>query len=167
MKIDRHTLTKDFAPFATIVGEGDIERIREAAVRDKFGEAGFYAMTVGDFTTVLSGDPRPLLQSGGRTVFDACRVEAFKAFVTDDLIVKLQRLTLPPTAETMKMNAGTLPMEFVESIYTFLRAYFGLPSFRSVDGLLVSELLQAKKDEYNRAVVDRNVAASIKKGGRQ
>lgn len=166
MKIDRHTLTKDFAPFAPIVGEGEMERIREAAVRDKFGEAGFYGMTVGDFTTVLSGDIRPLQQSGGRTVFDLSRVEAFKVFV-GELAATLKRLTLPPTADAIRYNAGVINYDFVESIYIFCRSYFGLHSFEAADKLLVSELVLAKKDEYNHAVVDRNVAAAIKKGGQR
>lgn len=166
MKIDRHTLTKDFAPFAPIVGEVDMERIREAAVRDKFGEAGFYGMTVGDFTTVLSGDIRPLQQSGGRTVFDLSRVEAFKVFV-GELTATLKRLTLTPTADVIRYNAGVINYDFVESIYIFCRSYFGLQSFEAADKLLVSEFLLAKKDEYNHAVVDRNVAAAIKKGGQR
>lgn len=166
MKIDRHTTSQEIAPFVSLITDADWERIRSAAVRDKFGDGGFYAMTVGDFTTVLGGDIRPLLQSGGRTVYDNARVEAFKAFV-DELADTLKRLTLPPTAETMRLNAGTIKSEFIESVYLFLRNYFGLPSFESADGLRVSEFVLAKKDDYNRAIVDRNVSAMVKKGGKQ
>ena len=93
MKIDRHTLNEELAPLLSIVTEEDMGRVRKAAVRDKYGDAGFYGMTVGDFTTVLAGDVRPLLQSGGRTVFDTCRVEAFREWV-DELSDTLKRLCL-------------------------------------------------------------------------
>lgn len=165
MKIDRHTLNEELAPLLSIVTEEDMGRVRKAAVRDKYGDAGFYGMTVGDFTTVLSGDVRPLLQSGGRTVFDTCRVEAFKEWV-DELSDTLKRLTPPPTAESVKLNAGTIPSEFVESVYLFCRSYFSLGSFEQADRLKVSEFVLAKKDDYNHAVVDRNVSAMMK-GGKQ
>ena len=165
MKIDRHTLNEELAPLLSIVTEEDMGRVRKAAVRDKYGDAGFYGMTVGDFTTVLAGDVRPLLQSGGRTVFDTCRVEAFKEWV-DELSDTLKRLTPPPTAESVKLNAGTIPSEFVESVYLFCRSYFNLGSFEQADRLKVSEFVLAKKDDYNHAVVDRNVSAMMK-GGKQ
>ena len=165
MKIDRHTLNEELAPLLSIVTEEDMGRVRKAAVRDKYGDAGFYGMTVGDFTTVIGGDVRPLLQSGGRTVFDTCRVEAFREWV-DELSATLRRLTVPPTAESIRLNAGTLPCEFTESVYLFCRSYFGLPSFEAADTLKVSEFVMAKKDDYNHAVVDRNVSAMMK-GGKQ
>lgn len=165
MKIDRHTLNEELAPLLSIVTDEDMGRVRKAAVRDKYGDAGFYGMTVGDFTTVLAGDVRPLLQSGGRTVFDTCRVEAFREWV-DELSDTLKRLTPPPTAESVKLNAGTIPSEFVESVYLFCRSYFSLDSFEQADRLKVSEFVLAKKDDYNHAVVDRNVSAMMK-GGKQ
>ena len=165
MKIDRHTLVSEFSPFVRFVDEEAMERVRKAAVRDKFGEAGFYGMTVGDFTTVIAGDPRPLYDSGGRTVFDNCRVDAFKAFI-DELAATLKRMKLPPTADSVRMTSGTIPVEFVESIYLFCRNYFNLPSYDKADALKVSEYLMARKDDYNRQVIDRNVAQSMKKGGK-
>ena len=165
MKIDRHTLNEELAPLLSIVTDEDMGCVRKAAVRDKYGDAGFYGMTVGDFTTVLAGDVRPLLQSGGRTVFDTCRVEAFREWV-DELSDTLKRLTPPPTAESVKLNAGTIPSEFVESVYLFCRSYFNLGSFEQADRLKVSEFVLAKKDDYNHAVVDRNVSAMMK-GGKQ
>lgn len=164
MKIDRNTTLEELAPFANVLTGADIETIRKASVRDKYGDAGFYAMTVGDFTTLLSGDPRPLLQSEGKTVFDTARVEAFGGFV-DELSKTLTRLTLPPTAETMRLNAGTLPCDFTESVYVFCRSYFGLHSFEAADRLKLSEFVMARKDDYNRAVVERNTSAVIRKGG--
>ena len=165
LKIDRHTEMSDFAPFVAIISDDDKKRIRDAAVRDKFGEAGFYAMSIGDFTTVIGGDVRPLLQSGGRTVYDNERLEAFREWV-DTFADTLKRLTLAPTAESIRLNAGTIPSTFVESVYLFCRSYFGLHSFEDCDTLKVSEFVLAKQDDFNRQTVDRNVANSMKKGGR-
>lgn len=165
MKIDRHTTMAELAPFVAIISDDDKIRIREAAVRDKYGEAGFYAMSIGDFTTVLGGDIRPLLQSGGRTVYDNERIEAFKAWV-DDMADTLKRMTLAPTAESILLNAGTLPSTFVESVYLFCRSYFGLKNFEDCDTLKVSEFVLAKQDDFNRQTVDRNVDNSMRKGGK-
>lgn len=164
MKIDRHTTTGDLLPFVSILTDEQTRDIERAAVQDKFGEAGFYGMTVGQLTTILAGDPRPLFDSGGRTVFDTARVTAFRAWV-DEISGTLKRLTVAPTAESMALNAGTMKSTFEESMYLFCRSYFGLSSFEAADRLLVSEFILAKKDDYNRAVIDRNVAAGIKKGG--
>ena len=164
MKIDRHTEMRDFAPFAALVSSGDMERLRSAAVRDRFGDAGFYAMTIGQLTSVVDGDLRPLYDSGGRTVYDEMRVQAFRLFI-DELCAALRGLTLPPTADSVRLSSGTRTMSFNESLYLFTRSYFGLPSFEAADRIRVSEYLLARKDEYNRQVVDRNAAAAVKKGG--
>lgn len=165
MKIDRHTTNAEFAPFAAIVSHDDMMRVREAAVRDMFGEAGFYGMTVGQLTDIISGDPRPLLQSGGRTVFDTCRVEAFRQWI-DEFSSALRRMSLPQTAESIALSAGTMQADFVESLYIFCRSYFGLGSFEACDRLKVSEYMIARKDDYNRAVVERNVSTRMKGGKR-
>ncbi len=165
LKVDRHSTTMEFAPFLACVKAEDMERLRRRAVEDKYGEAGFAAMTVGELTTVLGGDPRPLYQSGGRTVFDWCRVEAFQSWV-DEFSATLKRMTLPSTPDSVRLSAGVMPSEFVESVYIFCRGYFNLKSYEEADRLKVSEYLLARKDDYNRQVVDRNVAASMKGGKR-
>ena len=42
-----------------------------------------------------------------------------------------------------------------------MRSYFGLPNFDAVRELKVADYIMAKKDDYNKAVVDRNVANQI------
>ena len=163
LRVDRHTTVTEFAPFLGCVTADDLDRLRRRAVEDKYGEAGFAAMTVGDLTTVLGGDPRPLYQSGGRTVFDWFRVEAFQSWI-DEFAATLKRLTLPSTPESVRLSSGVLPSEFSESVYVFCRSYFNLRSFEDADSLKVSEYLLARKDDYNRQAVDRNVAAAMKGG---
>lgn len=145
----------EFSRWAGVVDAKGIARVKEAAVRDMFGDAGFYAMTVGDFTTVLLGDDRPLYQSGGRTAFDRYRVEAFREWM-DTVCATLKGLTLPPDPRHPALTSGTRPSTFEESVYVFCRSYFGLPGFAEVDRLPVSDYILARKDDYNRAVIERN-----------
>lgn len=156
LKVDRHTTPAELAPFSACITEASRLRIREAAVRDRFGEAGFWGMTIGDLVTVMGGDDRPLYRSGGRTVYDMAVVEAFKAWM-DDFIATLKGLTLPPTPLTAGTTSGTRPNTFEESVYIFCRQYFGLTSFALADRLTVADYLLARKDDYNKAVIDRNI----------
>lgn len=165
IKVDRHTTNVEFEPWRKYIGAEDMERLKKAAVADRFGVGGFNAMTVGQLTTVLAGDPRPLYRSGGRTLFDTLTVEAFGEFI-DKLAETLKRLTVTPTPESIKLSSGVMPSEFTESVYLFCRSYFGLPSFEAADTLKVSEYLLARKDDYNKQIVDRNVANAMK-GGRK
>ena len=164
LKIDRHTTLAEFAPFEAHVSESDMGRLKTAAVADKFGEAGFYAMTIGDLTSVVAGDLRPLYDSGGRTVFDAMRVKAFEGFI-DEFVAVLKGLTVPATVDGIKAQMGTKQHTFSEGLYVFCREYFGLKSFAEADGLTVSEYVLARKDDFNRCMVERN-AAMMMKGGR-
>lgn len=165
LKIDRNTTNVEFEPWRKYISAEDMEKAKKAAVADRFGKGGFNAMTVGQLTTVLAGDPRPLYRSGGRTLFDTLTVEAFGEFI-DKLTDTLKRLTVPPTPESIKLSSGVMPSEFTESVYLFCRSYFGLPSFEAADGLKVSEYLLARKDDYNKQIIDRNVANSMKGGHR-
>ena len=98
-------------------------------------------------------------------MFDTLTVEAFGEFI-DQISDTLKRLTLPATPESVKLASGTMPSEFTESVYLFCRQYFGLKNFEDADGLKVSEYLLARKDDYNRQIVDRNVANMMKGGKR-
>lgn len=163
MKIDRHTKIEDFAPFARYLADGEEERLQGIAVRDLFGPDGFYAMTIGDMLEAMGGDTTALQDDG--TVFGAYRVKAFRSFV-DTLIASLQRLTLPATAQQIAQGQGTLSCTFDEAVYMFCRSFFALPSYAEVDRLKVADLLLAKKEAYNAAVVERNIAERLRKGGR-
>ena len=52
LKVDRHTTPAELAPFYACITEASGLRIREAAVRDRFGEAGFWGMTIGDLLNI-------------------------------------------------------------------------------------------------------------------
>lgn len=161
LQVDRHTTLEEFARWEPLITDDNRERIKDAAVTDMFGDGGFLNMRIGDLTTVIAGDPRPLYQSGGRTVYDARRVEAFSDFI-DRLIKTLQGYVLPPTGDSAKLSAGLIPSTFVESVYLFTRRYFGLPSFEDADRIRVSEFLLARRDDYNDKLEDRNMSNLFK-----
>lgn len=166
MRIDEKTLYKDFAPIEPFMAPGEKERLEEAAVRDMFGDDGFMRMTLCDMLDVaMRGKVDSLLKASGETVFDVYRVTAFARFL-NNLIRQLQGCTLPVSSEDVALRQGTLDSTFEESVYTFCRSYFQLPAFADVDNLKVADYLLAKRDDYNRGMIERN-AAKLMKGGRR
>lgn len=165
IKVDANTVYMDFQLWEPLMADGMAEAIERGAVRDKFGEDGFWSMTLGDMFAVMAGDTKPLTGDRPETVFSVYRAKAFAKFV-DDLIGKLKVLTLPPTPESIRHSQGCLDYAFDESVYVFCLHYFGLHSFAEVEALKVADLLMAKKDAYNQQLIDRNMAADIKKGAK-
>lgn len=165
IKVDHKTRYEDFQMWEPLLAEGMTEAIEAGAVRAVYGDDGFWAMPLGDMFTVMAGDPRPLTGDSPDTVFSVYRVKAFGKFV-DDLIEKLNSLRLPQTPDDIRASQGCLEYAFDESVYVFCRSYFNLPGFEAVDRLKVADLIMAKKDSYNQAVVERNMAASIRKGAK-
>ena len=171
LKVDRHSKYSDFAVFEPVLAEGMAEKIEAAAVRDRYGKDRFFSMTLGDLFDVLSGNPEPLAGDEPDTVFAVYRVRAFQRFIgngeDNGFIAKLKALTLPPTEDTIKAAQGCLDYNFDESVYVFCRHYFNLHTFADVDGLKIADLIMAKKDAYNQGIVDRNMAAAMRKGARR
>lgn len=162
MKVDRATRYDDFAVFEPLLAEGEAERLEKAAVADRYGDDGFYAMTLGDMFSVLAGDTKPLTWGvAPDSVFAVYRIKAFTKFI-ETFIGRLKSLTLQPTPEQIKNSHGCLPCQFDESVLVFCRNHFGLHGFAEVERLKVADLLIAKKEAFNAAVVERNIANSIK-----
>lgn len=167
LKIDRNTRYEDFRMWEPLLADGMADAIRKAAVRNRFGVDGFWNMTLGDMFSILAGDMTRLTWGvSPDSVFGVYINKAFSSFM-EDFIGKLKSLTLPPTQDAMQASQGCLNVAFDESVYVFCREYFGLHGFEAVEGLKVADFIMAKKDAYNKAVVDRNVAAAIKKGARK
>ena len=166
MKINPNTKHKELAYVEPYLGEEEVRKIEDAAVQLRFGADGFYSMTIGDFFSILSGDSA-LLTKGMETdtVFAVYLAKAFASFV-DFFINKLKALTLPPTPESMRASQGCLDVGFDESVYVFCREYFNLHTFADVEALKVADYIMARKDAYNRAVMERNMAQAIRKGAK-
>ena len=160
MKIDKYTLYRDFVAVEPYIEAPKLEELRQAAVRDKFGKVGFYGLTLGGLLDAMNGDNDALFDCNGDTVFDHYRVAAFCVWLNEFISV-VNGLTLKPTAKQIAQSSGCKQMTFEESVYYFVRSYFGLPNFNAVRELTVGDYIMAKKDDYNKAVVDRNISNSL------
>ena len=160
MKIDKHTLYKDFAPIEPYVNAPKIEELMRSAVSERFGTGGFYDMTLGGLLDAMKDDFDALYECHGETVFDVYRVAAFRQWL-NEFIAAVEALTLRPTAKQMAQSSGCKPLTFEESVYFFTRSYFGLKDFDSVRELTVADYIMAKKDDYNHNIVERNIANAI------
>lgn len=160
MKIDKYTLYRDFAAVEPYIEAPKLEELRRAAVADKFGKVGFYGLTLGGLLDAMNGDNDALLDCNGETVFDLYRVAEFSVWV-NEFIAVVNGLTLKPTAKQIAQSSGCKSLTFEESVYYFVRSYFNLPNFDAVRDLTVGDYIMAKKDDYNKAVVDRNISNSL------
>lgn len=163
LKIDANTKYDEFVVFEPYMAEGERERLEQTAVAAVFGSDGFMNMTVGQMLDAMRGDFSSLLRAKGESVFDVYRARAFASFITG-FIERLKAVTLQPTAEDIAVKQGTLSSTFEESVYTFCRSYFQLPTFAAVDDLKVADYLLAKRDDFNRSVVERNITNRMKGG---
>ena len=162
MKIDKYTLYKDFASVESLAPASQLFALRDVAVRDKFGEAGFYQLSIGDFLdAAIYNKYDALFDCRGETVFDRYRILAFSVWL-DEFISAAEGLTLKPTPKQIAASSGCRPVTFEESVYFFMREYFGLSSFDAVRDLTVSDYLLAKKDTYNKQVVERALLNRVK-----
>ena len=160
MKIDKYTLYRDFAAVEPYIEASKLEELRRAAVADKFGKVGFYALTLGGLLDGMRGDFDALTDCGGDTVFDLYRVAEFSVWL-NEFIAVVNGLTLKPTAKQIAQSSGCKSLTFEESVYYFVRSYFNLPNFDAVRELTVGDYIMAKKDDFNKAVVDRNISNSL------
>lgn len=160
MKIDKYTLYRDFAAVEPYVEAPKLEELRRAAVADKFGMEGFYSLTLGGLLDGMRGDFDALIDCAGDTVFDHYRVAAFCEWLKEFISV-VNGLTLKPTAKQIAQSSGCKSLTFEESVYYFVRSYFNLPNFDSVRELTVGDYIMAKKDDFNKAVIDRNISNSL------
>lgn len=162
MKIDKYTLYRDFEAFEPYIEATKLEELQQAAVRDKFGKVGFYGLTLGGLLDAMNGDNDALFDCNGETVFDLYRVAEFSVWL-NEFVAVVNGLTLKPTAKQIAQSSGCKQLTFEESVYYFVRSYFGLPNFNAVRDLTVGDYIMAKKDDYNKAVVDRNISNSLTK----
>lgn len=157
MKIDKHTLYRDFAPVEPYVEPSTHDELRRASVVERYGEGGFYEMTLGDFLDAAEHDDISVLQDcNGETVFDVYRATAFSLWV-NELIALLEGYNIKPTAKQVAAAGACKTISFEESVYFFCREYFGLQNFDDVRKLKVVDYILARKETYNRLMMERNL----------
>lgn len=74
----------------------------------------------------------------------------------------IQRLQVPMSAEEKAAQGACLAVSFEESVLVFVQQYFGLPSFKACQEVTINEYLIAKKQMYNRAIVQQKVDEQYK-----
>lgn len=154
---------KGVFPFESSLTDGAKARLTDAAATDHYGEGGYWVMPLGDLFALIEGDTSILMNENGdgKTAFEVYRIKGVEPFI-DQLIASLDALTLPATPDEMRWQQGTKKMSFEEATRVFCRDYFGLPNFKEVDDLTVTDLLIAKEAAYNHAVIERNISLSMK-----
>lgn len=162
MIVTKETTYEEFAAYEPHVSDEDKKRLEQKAVEVKYGQNGFYGMTLGAFLDGIHGRFEPMWDNGGLSVFDIYRTKAFAEW-TLGFTDTLAGLSLKPTAKQQQYQQGCRPVSFEESIYLFCRSYFGLHSFDAVLDLTVADYLLAKKDDYNKQVCERNMMKSTLK----
>lgn len=160
-KIDGKTrYDENFQALEEYFTESQKDAITKAALKDKYGSPDFMGMTIEDFFKCIAGNFAPLVSKRGNLVFDAYRVKYFVIWL-EDFFAVIERVTLPTTAKQKALSNGCVDIEFETSVYTFLRNYFGLKSFKEVDSLTIADYIIAKTDAYNKQVVDNNISKSM------
>lgn len=167
MKVDAHTMYEDFSVFEPCIDDAQRRKLMDASARDLYGDGGWWLMPLGDLFAIYDGDTSPLKKGGGKTVFDVYRVIGLSEWM-ERYIATLEGLTLRPTAKEAALQNGTTRTTFENAVRVFCRDWFGLPNYKCVDDLTVTDFLIAKEAAYNRAVIDRNISNQLKvKGSRK
>lgn len=141
----------DILPFVTDASRKELME-QAAKIRDPYTLtlAEFFACADGDFECVIKDVAN--LSTG-----EALWLDVFKAFMTDFGKI-LEKLVIPQTPEQKQASANCLPVEWQEGMLVFVRSYFGLKSFTEAENITIGDYLLAKKDEYNTAIFQRNMA---------
>lgn len=166
MRIDANTEWSAFEVFERCIDDAQRKKIADAAARDLYGDGGFWLMPLGDLFAIYDGDVSPLKKADGKTVFDIYRLIGCASWI-ETYTTALENLTLKPTADEVSLQSGTTKTTFENAVRVFCRDWFGLPNYKDVDSLTVTDLLIAKEAAYNRAVIDRNIGNQLKKGKRR
>lgn len=141
----------DVLPFVTDESRKSLME-RAAKIRDPYTLtlAEFFSCCEGDFECVIKDQNNP-------TTGEGLWLEMFRGFIADFGKI-LERLVITQTPEQKKASANCLTVEWQEGMLVFVRAYFGLKSFTEAETITIGDYLLAKKDEYNTAIFQRNMA---------
>lgn len=118
----------------------------------------FWEMTFDQFVDCEAGDFLCVgIDPIDMTIAEYMWVCGFAEFV-EKFGKALEKLTPKATADERQANSVCLPTTFDEAMMVFLRDYFGLRSFDECGKITLSQLLVAKKSEYNKIMYGRKMA---------
>lgn len=166
MQVKNDTRYLDAAALLTVATEDTLRKIREAAPYVVLGSGGYYDMTLGQFGALLQGaEPLDVFARGSYedlTVFEYYTIAGLADFIKQ---YSEQLVKLTPQPDNGDVKPSTLPMSATEALLVFAREYFGLQSFAAAEKTTLADLLIAKKDAYNKIMVQRAQIAAMKRKG--
>lgn len=158
MKISSSTKYEEFARVEKYVRPSDKEAIKAAAER-KYGAMADLAF--GMYWSICNGDEKAVKSVLGEmkspSVLQVYWLQRVREY-TNEFTDTLKALQVPQTAHEMQASEGMKKSTFAESILVFVRAYFGLQSFRDAEQITLGEIIIAKKDAYNTAMFQRRLS---------
>lgn len=142
---------------------GEEARLIDVAERHLLGDGGWWGITVGTFIKATRGDLEDLhvTKDGQVTCYGYYLVKGFGAFV--DEFIRVARNLTPPASPSEPSSAGCYQIQIDEAMLVFCRRYFGLHSFREAEQITLAEWLIARRDEFNRVILERNSMRKLKK----
>lgn len=150
----------DFLPFIDCLQEGEEERLMHEAEVARYGNDGFWAMTLEQFAKAADGDKSEVLNGADwqtATVQDYYLAKAFATFASS-FANMVQAMTVKPSAREEAAATSCKKVTFLEGALFFAREYFGLPNFTAAAQITLADYLLAKKDAFNRTIYQRTLA---------
>lgn len=162
MRISENTRYEDFKAFEGVITEESQKALEDAAERVYLGADGFWGLTIEKFLSIQKHGIDVIGWKNDGSVYSKYFIDALQKFI-DAFTKSLENLTIQPTPQEQNASSGCLKVTFAEGMLTFVRSYFGLHSFREAEQITLADLILAKKDAYNEAVFNRNMAKQRKK----
>ena len=72
--------------------------------------------------------------------------------VVEQVTAILKNLQIPQSPDAQRASTKCLKMSTKESIFVFVRRYFGLRNFNEASEIPLSDFIVAKKDEFNTSI---------------
>lgn len=154
LSIDMHGSAEMLAYRWRLVSKKDRKKLYDAAqeVLGYYGE-----LHLGDFLACSHGD-FSCIGVEGEEWYRATNAQYLWAMGFPDYVKTLcntmQSLTVPMTPEQQQAQSACLRVSMDESLLVFVRAYFGLDSFREAETITMNEVVIAKRDAYNRGIYE-------------
>ena len=153
MKVTADTKWAEFEsvdPYITEETRKDLHKAAQDAIR-RYGE-----LTIDEFFGLVGGDLSILGMIEEPTVLQMYWMRGFEQFCKE-LTDATEKLKVPsdPNKEQVYQR-GCVELSTQEHMLIFVRAYFGLPSFYEAGKRTMGEYLTARKDEYNKGMMQYN-----------
>lgn len=124
-------------------------RVEDLCAERVLGDGGCWSLSVGDFIELAKGGKVQDFAEHGEAVAMLATF-ALRRWV-EDLMNTLAKLV--PPKSTKQINAPTLEMTMSEAMLVFTREYFECGSFEDASKIAMADYVLARKDHYNKVVM--------------